>query len=278
LAAGYRQGECVDEILSVIVLGIIEGVTEFLPISSTGHLIAATALLNFDAAGSAFEIFIQLGAVFAVIGYFSRDLFHQVRTVPSDQNVQRLWMSIIIAFIPAAGIGFLLSDWIDAVLFNPRVVAFSLIIGGIVFLLIERRKVDEKALTTALQSVTPRQALLIGLAQTVALIPGVSRSGASIIGGMLAGLNRQVATQFSFYLAIPTLGLAAIYSLLKQVGVLTRHDLILLTLGTVISGIVAWIAIAWLLRFVARNNFVVFGYYRIVIGFIILALSFTNVL
>lgn len=262
------------ELLQVVVLGIIEGITEFLPISSTGHLIVATALMNFQAGGATFEIFIQLGAVVAVIGYFAKDLFSQVQRVPSDKDVQRLWLGIIIAFIPAAVIGFLISDWMDEVLFKPEVVAISLIVGGVIFLLIERRKVDEQAVvTTELTAITLKQALLVGLAQTIALIPGVSRSGASIIGGMLAGLNREVATKFSFYLAIPTLGIATIYSLVKSLDELSSNDLALLMLGAVVSGIVAWVAIAWLLRFVARNNFVVFGYYRIIAGIIILVLA-----
>jgi undecaprenyl-diphosphatase len=263
------------ELLQVVVLGIIEGITEFLPISSTGHLIVATALMNFQAIpGHTFEIFIQLGAVVAVVAYFARDIISQVQRVPSDKGVQRLWLGIIIAFIPAAVIGFLFDDWIDSVLYRPEVVAISLIIGGVIFLLIERRKVDEQAVsTTELTAVTLKQALLIGLAQTVALIPGVSRSGASIIGGMLSGLNREVATKFSFYLAIPLLGAATIYKLLKSLSDLSSDDLVLLILGAVVSGIVAWISIAWLLRYVARNNFVVFGYYRIIAGVIILVLA-----
>jgi undecaprenyl-diphosphatase len=269
----------VEELWKVIVLGIVEGITEFLPISSTGHLIVASWLLDFQAGGEIFEIFIQLGAVVAVLAYFSRDLLDQVRRVPSDKGVQRLWLSIIIAFIPAAALGFLFNDWIDSVLFNPRVVALSLIVGGVVFLVIERGKPDEKpATTTELTAVTPKQALWIGLAQILALIPGMSRSGTSIIGGMLAGLNRQVATQFSFYLAIPTLGIATLYSLFKARDTLSDQALTYLVIGAVVAGIVAWLSIAWLLRYISRNNFVAFGYYRIIAGIIILLLSLFSTL
>ncbi|MFN8373563.1 MAG: undecaprenyl-diphosphate phosphatase [Anaerolineae bacterium] len=261
------------DLLKVILLGIVEGITEFLPISSTGHLIVAASLLNFQAAGTTFEIFIQLGAVIAVMAYYSQDLIRQVRTVRTDGGTQRLWMAIIIAFVPAGIVGFLFKDVIDAVLFNPRVVAISLIIGGIVFLIVERRGVGQSPSATALTEISPRQALLVGVAQTLALIPGVSRSGASIVGGMLAGLDRQVATQFSFYLAIPTLGIATVYSLAKSFSGLSSHDLVLLTLGTVVSGIIAWMSIAWLLRYVAHNTFVAFGYYRILAGIVILLLS-----
>ncbi len=266
-----------QDLWKVILLGIIEGITEFLPVSSTGHLIVAAALLDFQAAGSTFEIFIQLGAVVAVIAYFSRQLFEQVRRVPSDQGVQRLWLGIVVAFIPAAVIGFLFNDWIDSVLFNPTVVAISLIVGGVIFLIIERRPVSDEGRTTELTAISLRQALFVGLAQTLALIPGVSRSGASIIGGMLAGLNRQVATEFSFYLAIPTLGVATIYSLVKDLDVLSQNDLVYLIIGAVISGIVAWMSIAWLLRYIARNNFVAFGYYRIIAGALILVLVLLGV-
>ncbi|MCU0498500.1 MAG: undecaprenyl-diphosphate phosphatase [Anaerolineae bacterium] len=267
----------ISELLSVILLGIVEGITEFLPISSTGHLIVASALLNFQTnLGETFEIFIQLGAIMAVIAFYRQDLATQVRTVTRDRAVQRLWLMIVIAGLPAAVIGLLLHDWITDTLFNPTVVAISFIVGGIVFLLIERRlpnPIDEPdEPQQEIRQITLRQAVLIGLAQTVALIPGVSRSGASIIGGLLGGLTRSGATAFSFYLAIPVLGGATILDLLTNLDNVQPIDLVYLAIGTVVSGIVAWFAIGWLLRFVATNSFVLFGYYRIALGVLILGL------
>jgi len=266
------------DIIKVIILGIVEGLTEFLPISSTGHLIVASALLDFrNALGGTFEIFIQLGAVVAVIIFFRAELLKQVATVKDDKGVQRLWLNIIIAFIPAAGLGFLFNDWITDVLFRPVVVAASLIIGGVIFLLVERRA-PATTQTVSLETMTPRQALAVGLSQITALIPGVSRSGSTIIGGMLFGLDRAVATKFSFYLAIPTLGIASLYSLVKDLDLIQSGDLVNLIVGAIVSGIVAWIAVRWLLNYVARNTFVAFGYYRILAGVIIIVLIIVNVL
>lgn len=261
------------DLIKVIILGIVEGLTEFLPISSTGHLIVAAALLDFGARmNGTFEIFIQIGAVVAVIVYYRAELLKQVATVPKDKGVQRFWLGIVIAFIPAAVLGFLFLDKIKAVLFNPTVVAISLIVGGIIFLIIERMGIGEKATTHEITSISPRQALIVGVSQIVSLIPGVSRSGASIVGGMLSGLDRSTATQFSFYLAIPTLGIATLYDLIKSLGSLQSGDMVFLIVGAVVSGIVAWLSIGWLLRYVSRNNFTAFGYYRIIAGIVILVL------
>jgi undecaprenyl-diphosphatase len=263
----------VPEIIKVIVLGFVEGLTEFLPISSTGHLIVASALLDFNnRLRTTFDIFIQVGAVVAVIAFYRADLIKQASRVTRDTEVQRFWLNIIIAFVPAAAIGFLLSDEIDRLLFTPGIVGLSLIVGGVVFLLVERQGIAERASTKSIFRVSLRQALLIGIAQTLALIPGVSRSGASIIGAMLAGLDRSTATEFSFYLAIPTLGVAALYSLFKQISQIQSGDWLSLIIGAVVSGIVAWIAIRWLLNYVSRNDFQLFGYYRILAGLVILLL------
>lgn len=268
-----------SEWIKVIILGIVEGLTEFLPISSTGHLIVTAALLDFqNSLNGTFEIFIQLGAVIAVVFYYRRDLWRQVRALPSDRTTQRLWLGVLIAFVPAAGIGFLLLDRIKTVLFHPTVVAASLIIGGLIFLLIERRATPQTHEDTETLSITLKQAFLIGLAQITALIPGVSRSGASIIGGMQAGLSRKAATQFSFYLAIPTLGIATIYELITSLSEISSTQLASLLLGTLVSAVVAWVSIGWLLRYVSRNTFVVFGYYRIAAGVIILLAVAFNLL
>lgn len=267
------------ELLKVILLGIVEGMTEFLPISSTGHLIVASALLQFQSAlGGTFEIFIQFGAVVAVVLYYRAELLKQVQTATSDAGVRHFWLAVIIAFIPAAVIGVLFGDKIKELLFNPTVVAISLIVGGIVFLVVERTGVAARASTNDIQRITPLQALGIGVAQTIALIPGVSRSGASIVGGMLTGLDRETATRFSFFLAIPTLGIATLYDLVKNLKSVQGNDLVNLLLGAVVSGIVAWISIGWLLRFVSRNSFVSFGVYRIVAGVVILLLVAAQIL
>ena len=266
------------DLIKVILLGIVEGLTEFLPISSTGHLIVASALLDFQSANrTTFEIVIQVGAVIAVIVYFRAELLKQVTTVSSDKGVQRLWLNILIAFIPAMVIGFIFADQIDALLFRPIVVAASLIVGGIIFLIVERRP-DTPAPTISLDAMTPRQALAIGVAQITALIPGVSRSGATIIGGMLFGLDRAVATRFSFFLAIPTLGIATLYKLFKNLKTIDSAEAIHLLIGAVVAGIVAWIAIRWLLHHISHNSFVAFGYYRIIAGLIIYLLVLMQVL
>lgn len=257
------------ELLKVIILGIVEGITEFLPISSTGHLIVVADLLNFQGSiGGTFEIFIQLGAILAVIWYFRRDLWFQVRTVTRDRPVQRLWLNLLIAFIPAAALGFLFHDWIKEVLFSPIVVAIALIAGGVVLILIERR--DHSGGTASIYAVTRRQALSVGLWQTLALIPGTSRSASSIIGGLLGGLNRTTATAFSFYLAIPTLGLATIFDLATSLDQITRNDAVNLLVGMAAAFVAALLAIGWLLRYVAHHSFVVFGVYRIAAGVVVL--------
>lgn len=270
-----------EEWIKVILLGIVEGITEFLPISSTGHLIVAADLLNFGggAVDGTFEIFIQLGAVIAVIGYYWRDLMIQVRGVRTEAGVQRLWLGIVIASIPAAILGLLLRDWITEVLFSPTVVAISLIIGGIIFIIVERRPSrPDSERTTDLYDITIRQAVVVGLMQTLALIPGVSRSGASIFGGLFAGMSRTMATAFSFYLSIPVLGGATILSLLLDINEITPDDLFNLILGAIVSGIVAWFAIDWLLKYVSSNNFIAFGWYRIFAGAVILALVAAQVI
>ncbi|MGQ9889711.1 MAG: undecaprenyl-diphosphate phosphatase [Aggregatilineales bacterium] len=258
-----------SEWLKVIILGIVQGLTEFLPISSTGHLIVASALLNFGGSlGGTFEIFIQLGTVFSVLTFYHREIWQQMRAVPSDRSAQRFWLAIAIAFVPAALIGAVFSDQIKTVLFSPLVVAAALIAGGVVFLAIERRPVPQRE-TPEAAAVALRQAVGIGVAQMFALVPGVSRSGATIVGGLLAGLSRRAATQFSFYLAIPTLGGATLYDLWKSRDLISSDDLAMLLVGAVVSGVVGWLAVGWLLRFVANNTFVVFGYYRIAAGILI---------
>jgi len=262
----------VDEWLKTVFLGIVEGVTEFLPISSTGHLVVASDLVHFqESLGGTFEVFIQFGAVLAVVGFYASDLLQQARELPTNPHTRHFWVAILIAFLPAAVAGLLLRDFIKNQLFtSPTVIAIALIVGGVVLIVIER--MPRPKTTEHADNVTWRQALLIGLVQVVALVPGVSRSGATIVGGLLTGLDRPAATTFAFYLAIPTLGAATLYDLARSFRGLSQSDLAFLAVGTIVSGVVAWLAIGWLLRYVAHNTFVAFGVYRIIAGAIVLAL------
>jgi undecaprenyl-diphosphatase len=263
------------ELIKSVILGIVEGITEFLPVSSTGHLIAASALLDFQSSiDGTFEIFIQLGAVLAVVLFYRAELITQVKTVTQDMGVQRLWLAVIVAVIPAAILGFLFRDFVKATLFTPVVVAVSLIVGGFILIVVERWKTaSQDTGLDDMSRITRRQAILIGVAQVIALIPGVSRSGASIIGGMLVGLKRETATRFSFWLAIPTLGGATIADLILSLDEIASEQVVYLLVGLIVSALVAWLAIRWLLNFVAHNNFIPFGYYRIIAGVALLVLA-----
>jgi len=257
----------------VVILGIVEGLTEFLPISSTAHLLIVGDLLGFqNNIGGTFEIFIQLGAILAVVAYYASDLRAQARSFSTDASTRHFWLAILLAFLPAAIVGVLLRNWIKQVLFaSPSVIAWALIVGGVVLIAIEGLpKPATKARDVG--QVSFGQALGIGIAQMCALVPGVSRSGASMVGGILGGLDRRTATAFSFYLAIPTLGAATLVDLIGSLNQISGSDIGRLLLGTLIAGVVAWISIGWLLRYVAGHSFVAFGIYRIVIGALILAL------
>ncbi len=267
-----------EELLKAIILGAVEGFTEFLPISSTGHLLVAERLLNFQSGmGGTFAIFIQLGATLAMILYFARDLIAQVQAVRHDAAVQRLWINVAIAFVPAAAVGFLIHKWIKEVLFvSPYVIPTALIVGGILMFVVEwyvrRRTQRGRTQVTDAERLSHPQALTVGLVQILALIPGVSRSGSTIVGGMFAGVSRAAATRFSFYLAIPTMLLATLFDLATSLDNVSANDWLLLAVGTVTAGITAWIAIAWLLRYVANHTLALFGTYRIVVGVLILLL------
>jgi undecaprenyl-diphosphatase len=276
------EGIVLLELLKVIVLGIVEGITEFLPISSTGHLIVATALLQPAFTGSVdsvFVVFIQFGAVVAVVLYYARDLLDQVRRLTTSAAVRRFWLHVAIAVVPAAVVGLAARGFIKEVLFSPLVVAIMLIAGGVLFIVVERLGFAAGATQEDIETVSLRQAVLIGCAQVVALIPGVSRSAASILGGMGVGLTRTAATRFSFYLAMPTLGAATLVDLLLSLDEITSgEEWLFLIVGAIVAGIVAWFAIDWLLKYVSRNSFVGFGVYRILAGGIILLLIAGNIL
>lgn len=259
-----------SELLKAVILGLVEGITEFLPISSTGHLIVVSDLLNFEGSlGGTFEIFIQLGAILAVVWFYRRDLWAQAQRLPQDRRVQRLWLNVAIAFVPAAALGFFLHKWIKSVLFSPVVVALALIVGGVVLIWVEHR--GHAGDTGDLMAVSPRQAVIVGLAQVFSLIPGTSRSAASIVGGLLGGMDRPTATAFSFYLAIPTLGMATLFDLLTSLDQISAQNALLLAVGMATAFVSALVAVGWLLRYVASHDFRAFGVYRIAAGLVVLA-------
>jgi len=261
------------------IMGVVEGLTEFLPISSTGHLILAGALLGFDDdKAKVFDIAIQTGAIFAVILVYWQKIRDTLVTLPSSKVSQRFALNVLIAFTPAIVLGLLFGKAIKANLFNPVVVASTFIIGGFIILWAEKRQQDNPKLGTItdVDEMTAMDALKVGLVQCFAMIPGTSRSGATIIGGMLLGLSRKAATDFSFYLAIPTLIGAGAYSLYKERALLSMADAPMFGVGLVVSFISAWLCIKWLLKFIATHSFVGFAYYRIVFGVIVLFTAWTG--
>jgi undecaprenyl-diphosphatase len=260
-------------LVKAAIMGLVEGFTEFLPISSTGHLILAGSLLGFDDdKAKVFDIAIQTGAIFAVILVYWQKIRDTVATLPSSKLSQRFAINVLIAFTPAVILGLLFGKAIKANLFNPVVVASTFIIGGFIILWAEKRHENNPKLATIqdVDAMTPLDALKVGFVQCLAMIPGTSRSGATIIGGMLLGLSRKAATDFSFYLAIPTLIGAGAYSLYKERGLLSMADAPMFGVGLVVSFISAWLCIRWLLKFIATHSFVGFAYYRIAFGLIVL--------
>ncbi|TFY96927.1 undecaprenyl-diphosphate phosphatase [Ramlibacter rhizophilus] len=253
------------------LMGIVEGLTEFLPVSSTGHLILAGSLLGFtDAKAKVFDIAIQTGAIFAVILVYWQKIRTTVVGLPSQPLARRFSANVVIGVLPAIVLGLLLGATIKAHLFTPDVVATALIVGGLIILWAEKRA-PVAARIEHTDDMSTWDALKVGLAQCVALIPGMSRSGATIIGGMLMGLSRRAATDFSFYLAIPTLIGAGVYSLWKERALLSVEDAPMFVIGLVFSFASAWICVRWLLRYVASHSFVPFAWYRIAFGIVVLA-------
>ena len=256
-------------LLKALILGIVEGATEFLPISSTGHLIIASELVNYpEPARATFEIFIQLGAILAVFWHYRAPLLDLARRAPSDAKAGSFVFKVLLAFLPAAVVGFLFHNWIEENLFSVRSVAGALVAGGVVILLIERFR-PQPAVQT-MEEMSWRDALWVGIAQVTALYPGVSRAGATIMGGMLAGLGRPAATQFSFYLALPTISAASLFSILKSLSDLTVADIAPLTVGFIAAFVSALVVIRRFIRYVQTHDFRVFGYYRIVFGLLLL--------
>ena len=260
-------------------MGIVEGLTEFLPISSTGHLILAGSLLGFDDdKAKVFDIAIQTGAIFAVILVYWQKIRDTVIALPSQTQARQFALNVVIAFVPAVLLGLLFGKAIKAHLFTPVVVASTFIIGGFIILWAERRQQRNPAVARIheVEDMTAWDALKVGLAQCLAMIPGTSRSGATIIGGMLLGLSRKAATDFSFYLASPTLIGAGAYSLYKERALLSLADLPMFGVGLLFSFLSAWLCVRWLLRFISTHSFVGFAYYRIVFGVVVLATTWSG--
>ncbi len=260
--------------LQSVLLGVVEGLTEFIPVSSTGHLILLTDILDFKGPpGAVFEIVIQLGAILAVCFVYREKLFKVAFTMHKDKDSFAFARNIVIAFLPAAIIGAMAHGFIKEILFNVWVVSVMLIVGGVLILLIERMKITPKY--TEIEHITPKTALYIGLCQTVAMIPGTSRSGATIMGALLLGVERKAATYFSFFLAIPTMLGATVYDIYKNYDSLNMDNAIVIAVGFISAFIAAIIVVKHVVEFIATHGFVPFAWYRIAVGTVMLVLLAT---
>ena len=265
------------DIVKVLILSLVEGLTEFIPVSSTGHMIIMEHFLKLSENTnfvSAFQIIIQLGAILSVVVYFWDRIYPFSKRISESKkkDIIEMWIKIVVAVLPAVILGLLLDDIIEKYFFNPITVSIMLIIYGIILILIESRKIksiSELSISTAFR---------IGLFQCLAMIPGTSRSAATIIGGVLLGLNRVLATEFSFFLAIPTMIGASSLKIIKMGNVLSKYEWFLIILGFILSFITAFLVIKVFLDYIKKNDFKIFGYYRIVLGIIILSLFFTGVM
>jgi len=269
------------------IMGIVEGLTEFLPISSTGHLILTGSLLNFTGdTVKVFEIAIQTGAMIAVVWEYRARLMSTFAGIRTEPVAQRFALNVVVAFIPAAIFGFLFNKAIKAHLFHPVPVAVAFIVGGIIILWVERRhkrlygdrdlEGARVARVETVDDMTPMDALKVGLLQCLALIPGTSRSGATIIGSLVLGFSRKAATEFSFFLGIPTLTAAGAYSVWKSRDLLQWSDVPIFLIGTAFAFVSALICIRWLIRYVSSHDFTLFAWYRIVFGLIVLGTAYTG--
>ncbi len=259
------------------LMGIVEGLTEFLPVSSTGHLILAGSLLGMtDDKSKVFDIAIQTGAILAVIIVYWQRLSTAVLELGSSARARRFVANVAVGFLPAGVIGFFVYKSIKKYLFNGPVVAAAFIVGGLIILWVEKRANPAPPRIVDVDQMTPLDALKVGFVQCLGMIPGTSRSGATIIGGMLIGLSRKAATDFSFFLAIPTLVAAGGYSLWKERRLLSAADVPLFAVGFVVSFIAAWFCVRWLLRYISTHTFVPFAWYRIAFGIVVLATAWSG--
>jgi undecaprenyl-diphosphatase len=267
------------DFIKAAILGVVEGLTEFLPVSSTAHLLLTSQIIDFTAIqNNLFEIVIQFGAILAICVLYYRKIFNIAFTI-KQKSSQKFILNLFLAFLPSAFIGLILHDFIKKVLFSNLVISIALIVGGIIMIIIDKKRgainkqtsdeqdiIDDGKIT----NISSKQAILIGFFQSIAIIPGTSRSGATIIGGLMAGLNRKMAAEFSFFLAIPTIFAASIYDLYKNFDSLNIENMQLILVGLITSFFSAILVIKWFIAFVSKNSFVSFGIYRIVIGLIIL--------
>lgn len=269
------------EILKVIIIGIVEGITEWLPISSTGHMILVDELIKLNASEefkSMFMVVIQLGAILAVVVLYFRKLnpFSRSKSLKMRYLTIELWKKIIVACLPAAMLGVLIDDWLDAHLYNGFIVAMALIVYGVLFILIENSNKKRVDSITKVYSIDYQTALFIGAFQVLALIPGTSRSGATIIGGMILGASRSVAAEFSFFLSIPIMFGASLLKLVKFGFHYSMAEIVYLFLGMIVAFLVSIFSISFLLNWIKKNDFKFFGYYRIVLGLIVLVWYFVS--
>lgn len=266
-------------LIKAAIMGVVEGLTEFLPVSSTGHLILAGALLEFDDnKAKVFDIAIQTGAIFAVIIVYWQKIRDTLVALPTEKQAQQFALNVLVAFVPAVLLGLLFGKAIQEHLFTPVVVASTFVIGGFIIIWAEKRQERNPAVARIheVDAMTVVDALKVGLVQCLAMVPGTSRSGATIIGGMLLGLSRKAATDFSFFLAIPTLIGAGGYSLFKERAALSVADVPLFAVGLVFSFLSAWLCVHWLLRYISVHSFIPFAWYRIAFGIVVLATAWSG--
>jgi undecaprenyl-diphosphatase len=258
------------ETWQVVLLGLVEGLTEFIPVSSTGHVLLAGHFLGFNSPGKVFEVLIQLGAILAILSIYFAKLWNIAMALPTDPQARRFVFSVLLAFLPAVVIGVSLHDFIKSVLFeSPTLICASLIIGGVILLVVDRLPLTPKY--TDVMDFPPKMALAIGLCQCVAMIPGVSRSGATIVGSLLMGTDKRSAAEFSFFLAMPTMAGAFVYDLYKNWSSLSGTDMTSIAIGFIVSFFAAVVVVRYLLDYVSSHGFGLFAWWRILVGSVGLA-------
>ncbi len=254
--------------IKAIILGIIEGLTEFIPVSSTAHLLISSYLIEFESVrNNVFEIAIQIGAIFAICVIYRNKIFDTILKI-NQPKAQKFSLNLFLAFIPSVILGVAFHEYIKSHFFSNFSIALALIFGGLIMIFVERMKHSDKV--NNIDKINYRTSIIIGICQCLAMIPGVSRSGATIIGGMCCGLDRKSATEFSFFLAIPTISSACIYDIYKNFSQLSFNDFELIAVGCVSSFISAIFVINWFIKFVSKYSFIGFGFYRILLGFLVL--------
>ncbi len=249
----------------VILLGLLEGLTEFIPVSSTGHILLAGHLLGFDSPGKTFEVLIQLGAILAILTVYSAKIFRLLFDIPRDARTRRFVLAVILAFLPAAGIGAVLHKFIKEILFNsPMTICVSLVVGGIILLFVDKMRLEPRYHDA--MDIPIGKAIAIGFCQCLAMIPGVSRSGSTIVGALLLGADKRAATEFSFFLAMPTMAGAFAYDLMKNYKILRPDDVMSIALGFAVAFVAGVFVVRYLLDFVSRHGFAPFAWWRILVG------------